>query len=336
MDNAPSPFVTSLPSPSRSTCGGLATPTKHSRGENGDDEPTPRPRTETDVDEPMMGFTLSHLRRVPELALLAARIVRAETRKREKTEREKERETTRSRIPSSSSASTLCKEGKGASADPPRKKIKRLFSWAIVKLYAEGSIVLWDGDVRPLPVPPPPILEGDGGLAGERNRSGLWKNDTQTTFGDPSVSCSRSYGDTFSSTSTSLSASVLYTSSASASLYSHYHPPRPSTKRSRNELGQADADPDVEVDPDADPGCVSDPGADEEAYIPLTPRLLADRVKEALGALRRGRGREAGAGGRGTEPTPEDIVKYLQRTDGRWERVGVWAVEEALAVLRGG
>jgi hypothetical protein len=357
MDNAPPPFSISLPSPSR---GGVSTPTKHARDEaEGDDEPTPRPRpsarsgsrdAEGDEDALTLGFTLSHLRRVPELALLAARVVRAEARKRDKADREKDRGSSHSRIPSSTSVSarpdgrrqgdgnrSIPTSRTGAAADSSRKKMKRLFSWAVVKLYEEGSIVLWDGDVQPLPVPPPPDLEGSGG--GDLNRSGLWKgDDTRSTFGDPSyTSC------------TSASVSVLYASSASASLYSHYHAPRRSHRGGEDER-------DVLVrDADADPGYVSDPGVDEEAYVPLTAQLLAGHVKEAVGALRRGRGGRDAAGvkGRGggtgapsaggprggrteTEPTPEDILAYLRRSDGRWARVGVWAVEEALAVLKTG
>lgn len=330
---------------------------KHARDEDEVDEPTPRPRpsardesrdNEWDEDNPMLGFTLSHLRRVPELALLAARVVRAEARKRDKADREKLRGSSHPRVPSSGSASTGPTGSKsgdvptaaprtgtanGMSVDPPRKKMKRLFSWAIVKLYEEGSIVLWDGEVRPLPVPPPPVLEGVG-----VDGSGLWKvDDTRNTFGDPSASIS---ADPFASTSTAscASASVLYTSSASASLYSHYHAPRQSGKRgSESERRQAGAEGEADANPD--PGYVSDPGVDEEAYVPLTPRLLAGYVREAVGALRRGRGRGrsgAGGNGRGTEPTPEDVVAYLKRTDGRWAKVGVWAVEEALAVLKAG
>ncbi|KAF8551320.1 hypothetical protein OG21DRAFT_1487110 [Imleria badia] len=354
MDNAPPPYPMSMSSPSRSTCGGLTTPTKHARDEDEVDEPTPRPRPsvrdESREDGPTLGFTLSHLRRVPELALLAARVVRAEARKRDKADREKERGSSHSRFSSSTSASAKPNGSKNwngstpaprtggasmASADPARKKVKRLFSWAVVKLYEEGSIMLWDGDVLPLPVPPPPVLEG----VGDRNQdgSGLWKlDDTRSTFGDPSTSTS---ADPFASTSIAscASASVLYNTSASASLYSHYHAPRqPGKRRSESERGQAGA----EGEGDADPGYVSDPGVDEEAYVPLTPRLLAGYVREAVSALRRGRGHGgAGAGGnagRGTEPTPEDVLGYLKRTDERWARVGVWAIEEVLAVLKVG
>lgn len=357
MDNALPPFPTSLASPSRGTCGGISTPTKHARNEGEGDESTPRPRPsarnetrggeeDKDDDQPTLGFTLSHLRRVPELALLAMRVVRVETRKRDKADREKER--ANFRITSSLGRPKGRGDGNGSmptsrswtgtrtAADPPRKKIARLFSWAVVKLYEEGSIVLWDGDVRSLPVPPPPMPL-------PLLSSGLWNNDARSsTLGAPSASCCVPSTLEDLSTSTS-SASVLYNSSASASLYSHYHAPRlPSASRHHHQHDEGtERNIDV-VDADADPAYLSDPSVDEEAYVPLTPRFLAVYVIEAVGALRRrtGRGgvgvngRSRGSGGTGREPTPEDVLAYMQRTDGRWARVGVWAVEEALAVLK--
>ncbi|KAH0835875.1 hypothetical protein J3R83DRAFT_9751 [Lanmaoa asiatica] len=342
MDNAPPPFPISLSSPSRSTCGGVTTLTKHARDERECDELTPRPgprlgaRNETrggeegeGEDEPSLGFTLSHLRRVPELALLAARVVRAEARKRDKADREKERGN--SRIASSNRLT-----GAGAAADPPRKKMARLFSWAVVKLYEEGSIVLWDGDVRPLPVPPPPL---------PLPLSGLWNNDPwNSTLRAPSASCRppSTLGDTSTSTS---SASVLYASSASASLYSHYHVPRrPSASRHCHHDEGSECNIDV-VDADADTTYLSDPPVDEEAYVPLTPRFLAAYVREAVSVVRRGGGRggagvnrgpRGGGGGTGREPTAEDVLACMQRTDGRWARVGLWAVEEVLAISKAG
>ncbi|KAG8216715.1 hypothetical protein J3R82DRAFT_6926 [Butyriboletus roseoflavus] len=351
MDNAPPPFRTSWPSPSRSTCEGVTTPTKHARDEGERDEPTPRPypsaRNETrdgeedeDEDGPTLGFTLSHLRRVPELALLAARVVRIETRKRDKADREKER--ANAPIPSSTSVSFGKPNGNGstptrrtgAMADPPHKKMARLFSWAVVKLYEEGSIVLWDGDVRPLPVPPPPIPLPP-------LSSGLWNNDVQgSTLGVPSATIADL------STSTCSSTSVLYTSSASASLYSHYHAPRrpPASRHYQQHDEGSERGVDV-VDADADPEYLSDPPVDEEAYVPLTARLLAGYVREAVAALRRGGARGCTSvsgrprrdrGGMEREPTPGDVLACMQRTDGRWARLGVWAVEEALAVLKRG
>ncbi|KAG9313597.1 hypothetical protein JVU11DRAFT_5927 [Chiua virens] len=107
MDNGPPLFsAISRSSPCRNTCTGVTTPTKRTRrSDDEDNEPTPRPSRgvrmndtganddviQNSADEPTLGFTLSHLRRVPELALLASRVVRAEQRKREKAERDKKR-----------------------------------------------------------------------------------------------------------------------------------------------------------------------------------------------------------------------------------------------------
>lgn len=327
---------------------------KHTREEGECDGPTPRPypnarnKTLNSEEEggPILGFTLSHLRRVPELALLATRVVRAETRKRDKVDREKER--ANSRIPSSTSVSMgrqngngngstpTCRTGTrpGATTDPPRKKMARLFSWAIVKLYEEGSIILWDGEVRPLPVPPlsmPLLLPS----------SGLWNNNTQSSdFGAPSATPADL------STFTCSSASILYGSSASASLYSHYHAPRQPTASRHHHQHDEGSERNIDVvDADADPEYLSDPSLDEEAYVPLTPMFLAGYVRNAMGVLRRGGmrgGTELNGGPRedgrvlGREPTPGDVLAHMQRTDGRWARLGVWAVEEALAVLKEG
>lgn len=313
MDNAPPPFsVPPWSSPSRSTYGNVTTPTKRARfgeGESEGDEATPRPHprqnpgeTEPnenendDEDEPTLGFTLSHLRRVPELSLLAARVVRAETRKRDKAERDKTRDSQRLSSTSTASKSSGC----GAPTDPSRKKMKRLFSWAVVKLYEEGTIVLWDGEVRPLPVPPPP---------GEVT-SGMWHGNTLGSI-DPSMS-------------TCGSASALYNLSASASLYSHYHAPRRQDAVDGVSASVADGD--------MDPADLSDPSVDEEAYVPLNPRFLVGYVREAVGVLRRGR---QGADG-GKALMADDVLACMQRTDGRWARVGVWAVEEVLAGLKAG
>ena len=295
----------------------MTTPTKRAQfgeRETGGDETTPRPRhhfrsrvdkvepNEHNEDDTTLGFTLSHLRRVPELALLAARVVRAETRKREKAERDKSQNASHA-----TSGPSSRQNGRGAATESPRKKMKRLFSWAVVKLYEEGSIVLWDGEVRPLPVPPPPSGECAD------TTSGIW-NDHTNTLGsvDPSM------------VSTCGSTSVLYNLSASASLYSHYHAPR-----------KRDAESGVsEPDDDADPASLSDPGVDEEAYVPLNPQFLAGYVRKALDVLRRG---HAAAGGGGTKSvTREEVLGHMQRMDSRWARVGVWAVDEALEVLRAG
>lgn len=281
------------------------TPTKRRVGDL--DQQTPKPSSRLDASNesvprallkppPTLGFTLSHLRRVPELALLASRVVRAEARRRtkaEKAEVSKRAETTtgstsrNGAVPflnTSNSVRTQAGKQNTPADDPPRAKMKRLFGWALVRLYEEGSIVLWDGPVHPLPMP----------LFGPE--SSLWSAaGTSTVFSTSSIS-------------------------ASASLFS---------------TGVTDPS----THQDATNGYLSDPQPNEEAYVSLTPELLSSCVRDALIALKRDKGRERGAraskegGAMMGEPTAEAIVAYLHRTDSRWARVGVWAVEEALEVL---
>ncbi|KAF8635385.1 hypothetical protein AX15_000388 [Amanita polypyramis BW_CC] len=111
-----------------------------------------------------VGFTLSYLRRVPELADMARRVVTAETkrRSREQCKKEGEGRSQRSKSQTSSSASVVL--------DLPRDKVgpkvKRLFRWVIVQLLHEGSIVLWDGPMHAC------ISNG------QSETSGLWKTST--------------------------------------------------------------------------------------------------------------------------------------------------------------
>lgn len=85
--------------------------------------------TKTDPSE-TLGFTLSYLRRVPELALLAQRVVRAAAKQRAQSQ------------PKSESSVRM-------SSEPESRKVKRLFQFAIRQLFKEGAIVLWEGPVRP-------------------------------------------------------------------------------------------------------------------------------------------------------------------------------------------
>jgi hypothetical protein len=107
---------------------------------------TPRPRSHNpashvehsahhDEKEAVIGCTLSFLLRVPDLATLARRVVQAEARRREKTKE------SQSGVPNSAER----RKASVSSTEGSIPKIKRLFSWAIRKLYQDGSIILWDG-----------------------------------------------------------------------------------------------------------------------------------------------------------------------------------------------
>jgi len=115
------------------------------------------------------GFSLSYLRRVPELSLLASRVVQAVTRRRSREERKKLKE-----------AGMLKSKTQVSSVLPPDKvgpKMKRLFQWAIIQLLKEGCIVLWDGPVRKC---------SNASIA---DTSRLWKStaSSNSTFGGPSA-----------------------------------------------------------------------------------------------------------------------------------------------------
>ncbi len=85
------------------------------------------------------GFTLSYLRRVPELALLATRVTEAVARRYLQAERQKLRD------------AGLLKKGKPLPASyalsKKRLRTKQLFQRTIVKMFEEGAMALWDGPV---------------------------------------------------------------------------------------------------------------------------------------------------------------------------------------------
>lgn len=323
------------------------------------DKTTPRvqPRKkgdESDMDEDeeeeggsastgLRGYTLSHLRRVPELALLARRVVEAEYKRRAKEQRKKQKEeqlsksqhTSTSKSHSSSSSyslshsrtsyastssshrhasgstpttarSTSVALGKGKEGEPIGAKMKRLFRYAVRQLYEEGSIVLWDGPVRPpprrfTPIPRPSFTSSDVKIESETNVSSgrLWKMGSSA------------------SASVSMAGDGTMTSVGSASMAV--------TERS---LLEDDLDE------------LSDPPAQEEAYIPLTSPYLAKIIEQAISEImsRSYSHSQARSHGYGyvkkgpppPGPTVDEIVRYLHRKDERWARVGEWAVKEAL------
>jgi hypothetical protein len=140
-----------------------STPTKPSRSNPLADTPrpyfrypvdiTPKPSSTTnrsvgarDEKPELEGFTLSYLRRVPELSLLASRVVQAVANRSQREERKRLREAgviSSSKNSSGSSASMAV-----VPPDQFARKKKRLFQWAIIQLLKEGCIVLWDGPVR--------------------------------------------------------------------------------------------------------------------------------------------------------------------------------------------
>ena len=228
-----------------------------------------QPPNSSQTDSSRKGFSLSYLRRVPELSLLASRVIHAVARRRQRDERKRQKE---AGIPppksQKSSSSTMIPPDKFAA------KMKRLFQWTVVQLLKEGCIVLWDGPKR--------VHTNWSRM----NTSLLWKANTttSTTGGDSTL---------FSTTSGSL-------------------PP-----------AFADVD-------DDDDGMLSDPGPNEESYLPLTPDFLGDFVEKAIKVLvdhyeKMGKP-YAGA-------TKEGVLSVLRKDD-RWRYVGEWSIDDSLELLK--
>ncbi|RDB27602.1 hypothetical protein Hypma_003827 [Hypsizygus marmoreus] len=153
--------------------------------------PPPPPPQSFSASEPsgtqtptIRGFTLSYLRRVPELAELARRVVKAEAKRRARAQRRKEKEAqaqfqagsgsgshSRSHSHSYSYSHIHTSSGQGLE-ERVASRMKRLFKWAIVQLLQEGSIVLWDGPTHPYP---------SFASAGTLAQGGLWKANTTSS-----------------------------------------------------------------------------------------------------------------------------------------------------------
>ena len=252
-----------------------------------------------EVDDRMYGFTLSHLRRVPELSLLARRVLVADVLRRGKEERKKAR--------AQASQTKSLDKGKGkASANPssssrPRETqtptgltVKKLFKQAIRTLFQEGDIVLWSGPVRPLPAPP--ILRAS-------SSSELWRANTSTS---------------------------LAISSASSSSRS-----RPSHEEWDDDEVLSDPPPDEEAYVPLTPAYFS--RVLESAIRAMvcekvkrttgeaTPKPASKSIVERLRAQERERERGPPPG-----PTKAELLAWLRNSDERWARVGEWTVDDAL------
>ena len=98
----------------------------------------PRKHRKIDPEAGIRGLSMSYLSRVPELRLLAERIVAAEDKK-------KRQEVRQAREDAKSRGIPVQKKTGDARSLATEERIKRLFRQAIIRLCDEGSIVLWDG-----------------------------------------------------------------------------------------------------------------------------------------------------------------------------------------------
>lgn len=221
----------------------------------------------SDSEATIRGFTLSYLRRVPELQEMARKVTDAED-KMKRREGRKAREDAKLKRGQSSRKPQPKPTNKACRHD----RIKKLFRQAILKLCDDGGIVIWDGPKK------------------------AWRQDWS--------------GD----------ASRLWRMEATADITAS---------------SWAETTGGVSVSCDEEEDELSDPSPDEESYVSLTPPHLGKYVEIAIRDIMlrpiipgRSNGSQAPKG-----PTKEEILVTL-RADGRWRRVGDWAVEEALMWLK--
>ncbi|KAI5122088.1 hypothetical protein M0805_002210 [Coniferiporia weirii] len=265
--------------------------------------PSPAESAGDEEEEPQYGFTLSYLRRVPVLAEMARGVVRAERKRREKHEKDKASQRARSSVSQSSSRpqsvssreGSALVEGKKPSTEPTARKVKRLYQKTIRDLYAEGSIVLWDGPRRSC------------------SRAGADNDDEELDLEGPSC---------LWKTSTSVGASLtLHTSTAatSASGISTHG----SALETTDELSEPDENEEAYLPITT---------ATVSALILRTiGEITTPRSQPHPGRPTSAVGRPSGK--RRRPPTAEEILSYLRTSDARWANLGNWVIEDALEKL---
>jgi hypothetical protein len=227
--------------------------------------PRQRPHYERKAD----AFTLSYLRRVPELAEVAKRIARHQRKQKARDQKEKEKSRASTSPRRATRASTKA-DNRAADA----KMAKRTFVMTLRTLYDEGSIVFSDGNSNRKW-----DAEEAEWLKDQENE--IW---TVQRGDDTSANVTRTTVTTIGNTTR------------------------------QTILG----DPEL-----------SEPGPDEEAYIPVTPSILVRPILDAIESvvIRKGKAARGGA-------TAAEILETLRgRLDERWARIGDWAIENALDVM---
>ncbi|KAF7330172.1 hypothetical protein MVEN_02453900 [Mycena venus] len=117
------------------------------------------------------GFTLSYLRRVPELSLMAKRVVKAEAKRRARDAYKRAKAAKEGGVCKKPAVVTQAMVNDQQKLHP---RMKRLFSWAILQLVKEGTVISWDGLVRPCPAP------GETYDDTNPDSSALWKINSST------------------------------------------------------------------------------------------------------------------------------------------------------------
>ena len=292
------------PTKKRSALGDECTPrlSRHASSTLLTPRPRPRPSSasrhdlggEDDDNEAVMGCTLSFLLRVPELSNLARRVVRAEMRRREKSRQSQAQS-------GAASVDTSREQGRVASSSSTEgtlPKVKRLFSWAICKLYQDGSIIIWDGPALSVSVLEPRMALDASMLYRSSRRS---DNIAHSSSGGPLSHLFSRHGgirqpaddDSMEDLSDPPSDEEAYASLSTAYLATQ-------VERAIRSLTALQT--------------THRKGADENTY--LGPAVSRRRLLPLPG------------------PTKEEITTHLKRGDDRWKRINAWVVQEALEWLR--
>ena len=232
------------------------------------------------------GFTFSYLRRVPELADMALRVVQAEGKRRARDARHKQQEAIR--------AGKSVKLPGPPPAEPPNRKAKRLYTWALRELLKEGSIILHEDDA--------PVWEWSVAAISTRD---VWK---------------ASKSDQLSLTADNTNVTAFTTASDLTRI----------TTLSNNE---SLLDPGELSDPPLHeesyiplmPVMLTEPIV--EAIKCMLMRKPAPKPREATANHR-------GYGSHAIGPTTEELREYIGQVDARWENVGEYTIADALALLK--
>jgi hypothetical protein len=243
---------------------------------------------------PAIGLTVSHLRRVPVLAELARKVVKVQELCVRKNLEKQMVKGKDGSTATSGKMSSSHRSGSGGGSGPVAKLSRHQVDAKVKRLFRSTIVHLFNEGSIVLYDGPARALPGKG---------------ENTNMGDD---CSALWNaDTTTSTST-----VTTTTAAGLSSVSGISS---ATSQSQSQSQSLD-------------GYISDPPPDEECYISLTPQYLASHIEHVLASyMTRNRGvlRHAGAG-----LTKEDILSSLRKSDGRWERLGEWAVADALVWLK--
>ncbi len=269
---------------------------------------TPRPRPNPgsasrldrsgydDDDRTVVGCTLSFLLRVPELSNLARRVVRAEMRRREKTRGSQSQ--AQSGAVNHDTSREQGRVASSSSTEGSLLKVKRLFSWAIRKLYQDGSIIIWDGPTISVSVLEPHMALDSSMLY----RSSRLDITASSSSGGPLSRLFSRHGgnthrpvgdDSIEDLSDPPSDEEAYASLSTAYLAMHVEQVIRSLMALQSMRRKRE---------------------DENTY--MGPAISRKRLLPLPG------------------PTKKDITTHLKRGDDRWKRINGWAVQEALEWLR--